>query len=124
MTDTLSTLKHIYETILNKVDAGIHAVDETGKTIIYNEKMTKMELMDEQDVLHKNLLDVFMFKENQQSTLVQALQKGKETVNVKQTYFNNQGQEITTINNTFPILKDGVIQGAVEIAQDLSLIHI
>ena len=31
--------------------------------------------------------------------------KGKETVNVKQTYFNNQGQEITTINNTFPILK-------------------
>ena len=85
MTDTLSTLKHIYETILNKVDAGIHAVDETGKTIIYNEKMTKMELMDEQDVLHKNLLDVFMFKENQQSTLVQALQKGKETVNVKQT---------------------------------------
>lgn len=120
MTDTLSTLKHIYETILNKVDAGIHAVDETGKTIIYNEKMTKMELMDEQDVLHKNLLDVFMFKENQQSTLVQALQKGKETVNVKQTYFNNQGQEITTINNTFPILKDGVIQGAVEIAQDVT----
>lgn len=78
MTDTLSTLKHIYETILNKVDAGIHAVDETGKTIIYNEKMTKMELMDEQDVLHKNLLDVFMFKENQQSTLVQAPQKEKK----------------------------------------------
>ena len=34
--------------------------------------------MDEQDVLHKNLLDVFMFKENQQSTLVQALQKEKK----------------------------------------------
>ena len=33
MTDTLSTLKHIYETILNKVDAGIHAVDETGKPL-------------------------------------------------------------------------------------------
>ncbi len=78
MTDTLSIPKHIVKPFLNKVDAGIHVVDETGKTIIYNEKMTKDELIDEQDVLHKNLLDVFMFKRNQQSTLVTEAQKGKE----------------------------------------------
>jgi arginine utilization regulatory protein len=79
-----------------------------------------MESMDIRDVMHKNLLDVFMFKEDQTSTLVKALQEGQETTNVKQTYFNNKGREISTINNTIPILEDGKIQGAVEIAHDIT----
>ncbi|WP_040345031.1 sigma-54 interaction domain-containing protein [Neobacillus bataviensis] len=110
----------MYKQILDEVDVGIHAVDETGKTIIYNKKMMQMESMDIQDVLNKNLLDVFMFKDDQSSTLVQALQEGKKTSNVKQTYFNNKSREITTINNTIPIFQDGNIQGAVEIANDVT----
>jgi arginine utilization regulatory protein len=35
--------------------------------------------MDEEDVMHKHLQDVFMFKEGQDSTLVKALKEGKET---------------------------------------------
>jgi arginine utilization regulatory protein len=118
--DYLQYLNRIYQRILDEVDVGIHAVDGTGKTIIYNKKMMQMESMDKQDVLHKNLLDVFMFKDNQSSTLVKALQEGKETINVKQTYFNNRGREITTINNTIPIFDDDGIQGAVEIAHDVT----
>ncbi|KKI89629.1 hypothetical protein WQ54_25075 [Bacillus sp. SA1-12] len=117
---SLQYVNRMYERIMDEIDVGIHAVDETGKTIIYNKKMMQMESMDSKDVLNKNLLDVFMFKENQESTLVQALQEGKEAINVKQTYFNNKGKEITTINNTLPILKDGKVQGAVEIAKDVT----
>lgn len=120
---SLSYLRYVnklYERILDEVEVGVHAVDETGKTIIYNKKMMQMESMDLHDVIDKNLLDVFMFKDDQSSTLVQALKEGKETTNVKQTYFNNKGREITTINNTFPIFKDGEIQGAVEIANDVT----
>lgn len=116
----LTYVNKMYERILDEVEVGIHAVDETGKTIIYNKKMMQMESMDLHDVIDKNLLDVFMFKDDQSSTLVQALQEGKETTNVKQTYFNNKGREITTINNTIPIFKDGEIQGAVEIANDVT----
>lgn len=76
--------------------------------------------MDERDVLHKNLTDVFMFSNQQDSTLVQALQEGKTIKNVKQSYFNNKGQEITTINHTFPIVQNGEIKGAVEIAKDVT----
>jgi len=116
----LQYVNKLYERILDEVEVGVHAVDETGKTIIYNKKMMQMESMDLHDVIDKNLLDVFMFKDDQSSTLVQALQEGKETTNVKQTYFNNKGREITTINNTFPIFKDAEIQGAVEIANDVT----
>ncbi|WP_425455960.1 sigma-54 interaction domain-containing protein [Ectobacillus funiculus] len=104
---------------MNEIDIGLHAVDETGTTIIYNKKMMQMESMDSKDVLNKDLLDVFAFKE-EGSTLVRAVQQGKEAVNVKQTYFNNKGKKITTINNTFPIIEDGKIRGAVEIAKDVT----
>ncbi|MDD1368437.1 sigma 54-interacting transcriptional regulator, partial [Bacillus sp. MHSD17] len=40
--------------------------------------------------------------------------------NIKQTYFNNKGQEITTINNTFPIIKNGKIKGAIEISTEIN----
>jgi arginine utilization regulatory protein len=116
----LQYINQIYERIIDEVDVGLHAVDETGKTIIYNKKMMEIESMEIQDVLNKNLMDVFMFTEGQNSTLVKALQEGKETINVKQTYFNNKGKEITTINNTFPIIEDGKIKGAVEIAKDVT----
>jgi arginine utilization regulatory protein len=116
----LQYINRIYERILDEVDVGVHAVDETGKTIIYNKKMMQMESMDSLDVMNKNLLDVFMFKDDQASTLVKALQEGKETSNVKQTYFNNKGHEVTTINNTFPILVKNKISGAVEIANDVT----
>jgi arginine utilization regulatory protein len=118
--DYLEYINRIYKRILDEVDIGVHAVDETGKTIIYNKKMMQMESMDVQDVMNKNLLDVFMFKDDQSSTLVNALKNGKETSNVKQTYFNNKGREITTINNTFPIYSKNNIDGAVEIANDVT----
>ncbi|SMQ75636.1 arginine utilization regulatory protein [Bacillus sp. OV166] len=113
-------VNRMYKRILDEVNVGVHAVDETGKTIIYNKKMMQMESMDLHDVIDKNLLDVFMFKDDQSSTLVKALQEGKETSNVKQTYFNNKGREITTINNTIPIYSEEKLQGAVEIANDVT----
>lgn len=119
-TDYLQYVNQMYQRILDEVDVGVHAVDETGRTIIYNKKMMQIESMDSQDVMNKNLLDVFMFKEDQSSTLVKALQEGKATSNVKQTYFNNKGREITTINNTIPIYANSQIQGAVEIARDVT----
>lgn len=116
----LNYVNTIYKAIVDKIDVGVHAIDRTGKTVIYNKKMMELEAMDEEDVMHKHLQDVFMFKEGQDSTLVKALKEGKETRNVKQTYYNNRGREITTINNTFPIIIDGEVQGAIEIAQDVT----
>ncbi|PLR67534.1 MULTISPECIES: sigma-54 interaction domain-containing protein [Bacillaceae] len=109
-----------FKAIIDEIDVGLHVIDDKGHTILYNNKMMQIESMDIQDVLDKNLLDVFMFTKDQDSTLVQALQKGTETKNVKQTYFNNKGKEITTINNTFPIKDQGKIIGAVEIAKDIT----
>lgn len=110
----------LYETLLNELDIGIHIINEEGKTIIYNRKMMEIESMERSDVLYKNPLEVFAFEENKNSTLIEALKLGKTNKNIKQTYFNNKGQEITTINNTFPIIENGKIKGAIEISKEIS----
>ncbi|MFD0049780.1 sigma-54 interaction domain-containing protein [Actinomycetes bacterium NPDC127524] len=113
-------LSEVFKQIIDEMDIGLHVIDENGQTIVYNRKMMQMESMELIDVIDKNLLEVFKFKSDQESTLLQALHKGKETKNVKQTYFNNKGKEITTINNTFPLLINGEIRGAAEIARDVT----
>lgn len=118
--EQLQLKSKIFQRILDEIDVGVHVVDDEGKTIIYNKKMVEIEGMNYEDVLDKNLLDVFSFNQNEDSTLLQALQKGRNIKNAKQTYFNNKGQEITTINNTFPIIEDRVQIGAMEIARDVT----
>ncbi|MFJ8237928.1 sigma-54 interaction domain-containing protein [Ureibacillus sp. NPDC094379] len=113
-------IKKLYEEIVERVGVGIHAVDREGKTIIYNNKMRDMEAMDKEDVLHKDVREVFKFQENQSSTLLKSLEHGEEIVNVKQTYFNNKGVEITTVNHTFPLIVDDKIYAAVELSTDVT----
>ncbi|TCP30642.1 arginine utilization regulatory protein [Scopulibacillus darangshiensis] len=119
MTINELNINELYEQLLNEIDVGIHVINEKGKTIIYNKKMMEIESMKSEDVLDKDLLDVFTFGKNQRSTLVEAL-RGKTAKRVKQTYFNYKGKEITTINDSFPIIRNGNIAGAIEIAKDVT----
>lgn len=118
--DDILKMNKVYKNILDKIDIGIHAVNEEGKTIIYNRKMRDIEGMNFEDVLDKNLLDVFSFDQNGNSTLLEALIHGKTIQNAKQTYYNNKGREITTVNDTFPIPEGDARIGAVEIARDVT----
>ncbi|MFS0655134.1 sigma-54 interaction domain-containing protein [Bacillus sp. 179-C3.3 HS] len=117
----------LYKQMLDLIDVGVHAIDENGNTIVYNKKMMEIESLKRSDVLHKNVLDFFVFQDEMHSTLVQALRTGKQTVHAKQTYHNYNGKEITTINHTYPLVREGHIQGAVEISNDVTklerLIH-
>ncbi|WP_088102747.1 sigma-54 interaction domain-containing protein [Halalkalibacter urbisdiaboli] len=119
--EQVKTLNKIYETLLNKIDdVGVHVINDVGKTIIYNEKMMEIESLSREDVINKDFLDVFMFEDGQGSTLLEALHEEKEFRNQKQTYFNNKGKEIKTINHTFPIYDNGRVIGAIEIAKDVT----
>ncbi|WP_108672169.1 sigma-54 interaction domain-containing protein [Peribacillus acanthi] len=121
MNHNVKNYPHIFiEKILDEIDVGIHAIDEKGKTIIYNRKMSEIEGMLVEDVLDKNVLEVFPFQHASESTLLQTLLYNNVNKNIKQTYFNNKGQEITTINDTFPIKKNNKIIGAIEIAKDIT----
>lgn len=114
------TFLRIYEHILDSISEGVHVIDAQGTSIVYNRKMTELEAMNKRDVLGRPLAEVFQFPQGQESTLLRCLRTGKSVRNVRQTYFNDKGIEITTINNTFPLMEDGRIIGAMEIANDVT----
>ncbi len=116
----LRYLNDIYKSILEEINVGVQVIDQTGNTIIYNPKKMQLESMAIEDVLNKNLLEIFNFKNKKDSRLLQSLENGVKTNATKQTYFNNKGKEITTINNTYPIVKNGETIAAVEIANDIT----
>lgn len=112
--------KKIVEEILKQIKEGVHVVDRNGKTIMYNEAMASLEKMEQKDVLEKPFKDVFPNIKDEESTLILALTDKLSTKGKQQTYLNKDGEEITTKNSTFPIIDNGQVLGAIEIAEDIT----
>lgn len=112
-------LLKLYEFAVEHVSVGIHAVDTEGRTILYNQKMKEIEGFDVEDITDRSILELFAFRSHD-STLLRVLKTGIKEINVKQTYFNKYGHEITTINDTYPIYEGEKLIGAIEFARDIT----
>ncbi|WP_186763815.1 sigma 54-interacting transcriptional regulator [Planomicrobium sp. CPCC 101079] len=115
-------LTPFYQFAGEHVGVGIHAVDSKGKTIIYNNKMKEIEGFDFEELVDRSFLEMFRF-EHQESTLAKVLQSGTPVLNSKQTYWNRKGQEITTINDTYPIFSNEELIGAIEMSRDVTTLE-
>lgn len=114
-----------YEKIIqelgNVIDEGIHIVDADGKSIFYNQAMSTLEKTRREDVIGKSFRVAFSHIPKEESTLLKALKEGEPTLNKKQTYLNQYGKEVTTVNSTTPIFDDrGKVVAALEIAKDIT----
>ena len=98
----------------------MHIVNSDGITILYNEDMAKLEKLNVSDVLGKAFRETFSFIPQEESTLYAALKHRKSTINKQQTYLNVYGKEITTVNSTIPIIVDGQVVAAMEVAKDIT----
>lgn len=112
--------KSIIDTILMNIDIGINVVDDNGKTIIYNQSMGDMEGLDVNEVMGKSILDIFPSLTPETSTLLTVLKTGKPIYNRYQTYLNNKGKQINTINSTIPIVIAPGKRGALEMAKNIT----
>ena len=98
----------------------IHIVDSDGITILYNEEMAGLEKINVSDALGKPFREVFSSIPEEESTLLSALCDKKSTLNQEQTYLNAYGKEITTMNSTVPIIVEGKVVAAMEVAKDIT----
>ncbi|WP_233189606.1 sigma 54-interacting transcriptional regulator [Sporosarcina sp. P7] len=119
-----------YEKLLNicnqfavdHANIGIHAVDHSGRTIVYNRKMKDIEGLNLEDIKDHSILELFNFDKNE-STLLKVLQSGEPQLRVKQRYWNTNKVEITTMNDTYPIYEQQELIGAIEFAQDITALE-
>lgn len=109
--------------ILHDIEEGIHIVDADGVTRVYNKAMEKIEGLGRAQTIGKHLLDVFPNWTMENSTLLTVLKTGKPLQLQKQSYMNLRGQNISTVNTTYPILLNDQIIGAVEIAMNTTKVE-
>lgn len=122
MTPGKEALWPFYEFAVEHAAVGIHAVDLSGKTVIYNEKMKQIEGLELAELTDRTVLDLFRFGKDE-STLMKVLKSGIPVQNAKQTYWNRNGQEITTVNDTYPVNGPSGLIGAVELARDVTALE-
>lgn len=109
-----------FEWILNIINVGVHVVDRQGETVFYNETMAGIDGLKREEVLGKNIFQLYPSLTDETSTLYLALDKGVETAETIQSYVNVQGKTVTSINSTYPLYEGDEIIGAVEIAKDIT----
>ena len=108
------------QSVLQLMDEGVHIVDTEGRSIVYNRAMARLEKMETRDVLRKPFSEVFKDLTPENSTLLQALENRASTWRKEQTYLNKDGKQITTVNTTVPVIVDGELIAAVEIAKNIT----
>ena len=106
--------------ILSAIDEGIHAVDDRGMTIYYNHIAAQLDGMQVEEVQGKHLLEVFPSLNVETSTLLKVIETREPIYHQHQSYRNVKGKQVVTVNTTLPILVDGEVLGAVEVAKDIS----
>ncbi|MET3196867.1 arginine utilization regulatory protein [Bacillus sp. OAE603] len=121
MISTIPTNEMI-SAILNSIDESIHAVDNNGMTIFYNQVAAENDGVSVEDVLGKHVLEAFPSLTKETSTLLKVLETKQPIIQQPQRYENIKGKFIDTINTTIPIMLDDNLIGAVEIAKDYSTI--
>jgi len=112
--------KKILEELIQHIDEGIYIVDKNGIGKFYNNVMASLEKVNMEDVLDKKFHEAFPEFHIGDSTMFKALTKGESTIKEQQTYKNLYGKEITTVNSTVPIVVDGEIVAALEVAKDIT----
>ncbi len=114
-------LKELYALILDQLDIGLHVVDISGRTLIYNRKMAELEEISPEEIKGKDILEVLNLSP-EAGTLLTSLKHGSSLENKKQSYITSKGNHVTTVNSTLPLYADGQLIGTMTLAKDISFI--
>lgn len=113
----------LMQKVLHHGNIGIHVIDIERKTKVYNETMATLEGLEIEQVINKDILDIFPSLNEHTSTLIKVINTGDPIINSTQSYLNFRGHSITSISSTLPLYSKGTIIGALEIAQDVTNIR-
>lgn len=116
----MSKVENILLSLLENLDVGVQIVDNRGRTVYYNDAMSKVEGLRSEEVIGKKVVEYLKGVEEESSTLMNALKNKEKYVDVIQHYSSHYGKEVTTINTTIPVLYNNDIVAAIEISKDMT----
>lgn len=96
---------------------GLLVVDEKACVVYLRNYRTGVKSLLGEEVIGKNLLEIYPDLKEEESTIYKALRTGEPTINKLEPLTNYDGVTMNLLDNTFPIRQGGKIIGAVSIAR-------
>ncbi|ERI90349.1 putative arginine utilization regulatory protein RocR [Clostridiales bacterium oral taxon 876 str. F0540] len=116
----MSKIESILLSLLDNLDVGVQIVDNKGRTIYYNNAMSKVEGLNHEEVIGKRVIEYLKGVEEDSSTLMNALKNKEKYIDVIQHYSSHYGKDVTTINTTIPVFHNNDTIAAIEISKDMT----
>ncbi|WP_416380438.1 sigma-54 interaction domain-containing protein [Gilliamella sp. B2923] len=117
LSQALDVFKHFFDLMHQPMAI----IDKEGKYIYYNKESAELDGFPEEQAIGKPMLKVYPNLKKEDSTMLQALQHGKEYQNNYQSYYNHVGKVVDYLHTTVPLYNhQKEIIGAVEIGRNLS----
>lgn len=103
--------------ILDAIDQGVLMVDKSGYILYYNKSHAKMDGLHHESVLGQKITDVYDLEESS-SIVMLCLKKNQSIINRTNLYTAKNGKVVNSINNAFPLRKNGNLIGAINFVKD------
>lgn len=111
--------KYLLESLLKYLDQGILVVDTKANVKIYNEPVSNIAGITPDEVIGKNILDIFKSLTKETSTFYKVLKNKEPLIDQVMTYTNYKGEWVTTVTSTIPLMYNNKIIGALEIYRNV-----
>lgn len=105
--------------ILDSIDEGIMASDESGMIFAYNRAAERLEGMLREDIVGKSGMEIWGGKGKQNDHSI-ILKSGQPILNKYKKITTQNGKKIDLVLNKFPITEDGKIKAAYSIIRDVT----
>lgn len=112
-----NTRMSLLENIVQFSKDGIHAANQDGKMIIYNEAQGKIDHYQPENVLGKHVSDIYALNYDT-SLLLKALKTQKPIENIRQGYYTKEGTFVDCVTSVIPLFYHGKIFGSAAIVRD------
>ena len=109
----------LYEYLIQKIDIGICAINDHGSIVVYNKKMEYITGFTKEAAEHK-LISELLNQDLNVNYLHKVLETNESIYHVKQSFWNNNSEEITIISDYIPLTTDDGEKIAIQLARDIT----
>ena len=112
-------ISSVFEFMIEKIETGLCAIDENGRVIVYNKKMRELTGESLEQITQRFLSQSLDFH-LEQTMLQKVLASGQSYKQVKQTFWNARGEEVTMINDYYPYTLNDGTKIAIQFSRDVT----
>lgn len=108
--------------ILERIHIAVYIVDKEGRMVYLNDAAKRMDRLGH-NVIGEKLEDIYsntVFQKGMNSPCLDTLETGEEHKNENLEWFLKDGTRVNAITTTYPIVKDGEIEGVVALSEDVN----